>query len=79
LIGGGSWVGSFLGMTLFLGVSKEPAMASAVTLWLITFAGCSIAGIPLLLREGMSLGDLRRIASETGTEASAAASRGTQP
>jgi len=63
-IGGGSWVGSFLAMTLFLGVANEPAMAAAVTLWLITFAGCAIVGIPLLLREGMSLGELRRIASE---------------
>jgi len=63
-IGGGSWVGSFLAMTLFLGVASEPAMAAAVTLWLITFTGCSIVGIPLLLREGMSFGELRRIAKE---------------
>jgi len=72
-IGGGSWVGSFLAMTLFLGVANEPAMAAAVTLWLITFAGCSLAGIPLLLREGMSLGELRRIASEGGATASSGA------
>ena len=63
-IGGGSWVGSFLAMTLFLGIPNEPAMAAAVTLWLVTFAGCAIVGIPLLAREGMSLGELRRIAAD---------------
>jgi hypothetical protein len=59
-------------MTLFLGVENEPAMAAAVMLWLITFAGCSIAGIPLLMREGMSLGELRRIAQEKDAAATAA-------
>ena len=82
-IGGGSWVGSFLAMTLFLGIANEPAMAAAVTLWLITFTGCAIAGIPLLLREGMSFGELRRIAAGTARDAAGAAaaesSRGTQP
>jgi len=77
-IGGGSWVGSFLAMTLFLKIANEPAMAAAVTLWLITFVGCSIAGVPLLLREGMSLGDLRRIASEKdAAAASTVPARGT--
>lgn len=82
-IGGGSWVGSFLAMTLFLGIPNEPAMAAAVTLWLITFAGCAIVGVPLLLREGMSLGELRRIAhvrdAEAGAPPSAAPSKGIQP
>jgi uncharacterized protein (TIRG00374 family) len=67
-IGGGSWVGSFIGMTLFLGVPSEPAMAAAVTLWLITFVGCSLVGIPLLLREGMSLGELRRMTKDAEKE-----------
>ncbi|HUJ40421.1 MAG TPA: lysylphosphatidylglycerol synthase transmembrane domain-containing protein [Candidatus Acidoferrales bacterium] len=82
-IGGGSWAGSFLAMTVFLGIASEPAMAAAVTLWLITFAGCSLAGIPLLLREGMSLGDLRRIAAEyekgPAVPAAPAPPRGSQP
>ena len=82
-IGGGSWVGSFLALTLFLGIANEPAMAAAVTLWLITFTGCAIVGIPLLLREGMTLGELRRIASHAGADSSGAAearpSGGIQP
>lgn len=70
-IGGGSWVGSFLAMTMFLGVAREPAAAAAVTLWLITFTGCSLVGIPLLLREGMTFGELRRIATERDARATA--------
>ena len=30
-------------------------------MWLITFAGVSLVGVPLLIHEGMSLGELRRI------------------
>jgi len=82
-IGGGSWVGSFLAMTLFLGIANEPAMAAAVTLWLITFAGCAIVGVPLLLREGMSFGELRRIAKESDAGAAGpgdtASAKGIQP
>ena len=51
-------------MTFFLGVAKEPAAAASLVLWLITFCGCAPAGIPLLLREGLSLGELRRIARQ---------------
>ena len=34
----------------------------AVVLWIITFAGCTLVGIPLLIHEGMSLGELRQLA-----------------
>ena len=61
-VGGGSQVASFLAFTLFLGVDKEAAAAAAITLWLITFAGCSVAGVPLMIREGWSMGKLRRLA-----------------
>jgi hypothetical protein len=37
-------------------------------LWLVTFAGCSIAGIPLLIREGVSLGKLRELAEHEKEE-----------
>ena len=49
-------------MTVFLGVEKEPAAAAAIMLWLVTFTSCAVVGIPLLVHEGMSLGELRRIA-----------------
>ena len=63
-MGGGSQVASFLALTVFLGVKEETAAAAAILLWLVTFASCSLTGIPLLIREGMSLGELRRIARE---------------
>jgi uncharacterized protein (TIRG00374 family) len=64
MVGGGSQVGAFLALTVFLGVKEEPAIVAAATLWLVTFAGCSLAGIPLLVREGMSLGELRRMTTD---------------
>jgi len=38
------------------------AAAAAVVTWLVTFAGSCLAGLPLLIREGLSMGDLRRLA-----------------
>lgn len=63
-VGGGSQVASFLAYTAIFGVEKEPAAAASIVLWLITFAACSLAGVPLLVHEGMSLGELRRIAEQ---------------
>jgi glycosyltransferase 2 family protein len=61
-VGGGSQLATFLVFTLILGVEKEPAAIATIVLWMITFAGCSLAGLPLLLREGWSMGELRRMA-----------------
>lgn len=69
-VGGGSQAASFLAFTRFFGVESEPALATAITLWLITFAGCTLVGIPLLIREGLSVGQLRQLArSEKGDPA----------
>ena len=79
-VGGGSQLGCFLAMTQFLGAGTELAAAAAVMLWLVTFCGCSLAGIPLLLTEGMSYGELRRIAEQRDQSAAApeaGVSRGT--
>jgi glycosyltransferase 2 family protein len=61
-VGGGSQVACFLAYTTIFGVEKEPAAAAAIVVWLITFAASSLAGVPLLIREGWSLGELRRMA-----------------
>ncbi|HKV06440.1 MAG TPA: lysylphosphatidylglycerol synthase transmembrane domain-containing protein [Candidatus Acidoferrales bacterium] len=61
-VGGGSQLATFLVFTLVFGVEKEPAAIASIVLWLITFAGCCLAGLPLLLREGWSMGELRRMA-----------------
>ncbi len=63
LAGGGSQLASILVYTKLFGIEKEPAAAAAIVLWLITFAACSLAGVPLLIREGWSLGELRRMAA----------------
>jgi Lysylphosphatidylglycerol synthase TM region len=61
-VGGGSQLACFLAYTTIFGVEKEPAAAAAILVWLISFAGGSLAGVPLLIHEGMSLGELRQLA-----------------
>jgi uncharacterized protein (TIRG00374 family) len=61
-IGGGAQIASIVALTAIFGVDQEPAIAIAVMLWIITFAGCTLVGIPLLIHEGMSLGELRKLA-----------------
>jgi glycosyltransferase 2 family protein len=68
-VGGGSQVACFLAYTTIFGVEKEPAAAAAIIIWLVTFAGVSFAGVPLLIHEGMSLGELRRMAKHEEEEA----------
>src|SRR6266849_6479267 len=61
-VGGGSQVASFLAYTAVFGVEKEAAAGASIVVWLITFAACSLAGVPLLIHEGLSLGKLRELA-----------------
>ena len=61
-IGGGAQIASIVGLTAIFGVEQEPAIAISVVLWVITFAGCMVVGLPLLIREGMSVGELRQLA-----------------
>jgi uncharacterized protein (TIRG00374 family) len=61
-VGGGSQVACFLAYTAIFGVENEPAAAAAILIWVITFAGVSLVGVPLLIHEGMSLGELKRLA-----------------
>jgi len=83
-VGGGSQVASFLAFTTVFGVEKEPAAAAAIVLWLITFAASSLVGVPLLIREGWSIGELRRLAEREksaaeGAPSLAGGSRGESP
>jgi hypothetical protein len=52
-------VATFLVFTVIFGIEKERAAAASITIWLITFAGGCLLGVPLLLREGWSIGELR--------------------
>ena len=83
-VGGGSQAGSIIAYTAIFGVEREPAVAAAIVSWLITFAAVSLAGVPLLIHEGLSLGELRRMAEhedeimdeEAASHGNAAAPRG---
>lgn len=61
-VGGGSQIASILVFTKVFGVEPEPATAAAIVIWLITFAIVSLPGVPLLIHEGWSLGQLRQMA-----------------
>ncbi|HTP69389.1 MAG TPA: lysylphosphatidylglycerol synthase transmembrane domain-containing protein [Dongiaceae bacterium] len=60
-VGGGSQALSIIAFTRLYGVPQEPAVAAAIVLWLVTFAACTIAGVPILFKEGLSLADIRRM------------------
>jgi len=62
-VGGGAQAATFVALTLFFGIEKEPAAAAAIVTWIVSFASCALAGIPLLLKEGWSMGDLKRMAA----------------
>ena len=61
-VGGGSQALAIFAFTNVFGVESEPAVAAAMVIWLISFAFCSLAGVPILIREGFSLGQLKELA-----------------
>lgn len=60
-IGGGPQAVMTTAFTQFYQVPGETAFAAAMVIFLITFGVGSIVGAPLLFREGLSLGELRRL------------------
>lgn len=78
-VGGGAQLASVLVFTKIFGVETEPATAAAVVIWLIGFAACSFAGVPLLIHEGLSLGKLRELAEHEKEAASEAAAQQGEP
>jgi len=68
-VGGGAQLATFLVLTLIFGVEKVPAATMSIVVWLITFASCCLVGLPLLLREGWSMGELRQMAVAAEHEA----------
>lgn len=75
-VGGGAQALAIFAYTQVFGVEKEAAVAAALVLWLVTFASCSIAGIPFLIREGFSFGQLREMAEHEKEELAEEAVRG---
>ncbi len=67
-IGGGAQVASMIALTEFFGIGQAPAAAAAIVLWLVTFAAVLVAGIPLFIRQGLSMHELWALASESKRE-----------
>ena len=86
-VGGGSQVLTVFALTKIFDVPNELAVVAAIVLWLTTFASCSLAGVPLLLHQGWSLGQLREMAkhedevidTEIAGKQNASARRGESP
>ena len=72
-VGGGAQLATFLVLTLIFGVEKVPAATMSIMVWLVTFASCCLVGLPLLFREGWSMGELRQMATAAEHEAEAEA------
>jgi glycosyltransferase 2 family protein len=62
-VGGGSQLASILVFTTIFHVEAEAATVAALVIWMITFAACSLIGVPLLIHEGFSLGQLREMSA----------------
>jgi uncharacterized protein (TIRG00374 family) len=63
-VGGGAQASTILVLVLIFGVEQEAAVTVSMVVWLISFASCLFTGIPLMLREGWSMGDVRRMVKE---------------
>ena len=63
-IGGGYQAATFVTLTTLFGAEVEVAAGVAVLLWLLTFAAVAVVGVPLMIREGLSLGELRRMSQK---------------
>jgi uncharacterized protein (TIRG00374 family) len=74
-VGGGSQALSTIAYTKIFLVKTEAALAVSIVLWLITFAACSLVGVPLLIHEGFSLGKLRELAKHEKQVVGASAAR----
>ncbi len=67
-VGGGAQAASFFALTVFFGISQGPAAVVAIVLWLVTFGAVLVAGVPLLIRQGVSIHELWQLASESKRE-----------
>jgi uncharacterized protein (TIRG00374 family) len=75
-VGGGQQALAIFAYVKVFGVENGPATAAALLLYVVTFASCTIAGVPLLIREGLSFGKLRKMAEHEKEELEEEAARG---
>jgi hypothetical protein len=57
-------VGAILALTELFHVGVEEATGAAILVWVVIFVPCLLAGIVLLVREGLSLRKLAALAEE---------------
>ncbi len=74
-VGGGTQAATFIGLTAIFGIPVELAASATILIWLLTFAAVSLIGIPLMIREGLSLGQLRAMAKARAELTGSAANR----
>jgi len=78
-VGGGPQTAAIIAFTTIFGVQQEPAAAASILLWLVTFAACTLVGVPILIREGWSMGELLRLAEQKEAGAGQASLKGGSP
>ena len=80
-VGGGTQAATFVGLTTIFGAPVELAASATILIWLLTFVAVSLVGVPLMIHEGLSLGQLRTMAKTTAelSEPSAYTSLREQP
>ncbi|HEV8317823.1 MAG TPA: lysylphosphatidylglycerol synthase transmembrane domain-containing protein [Vicinamibacterales bacterium] len=57
-----------IGVTTFFGASNDAAVGAAIVLWAIGFVPVTIAGVIFMVRDGLSLAGLRRLAGAARRE-----------
>src|SRR5882762_6619459 len=67
-IGGGPQAVMIGAYTKFFDVPIEAAAAAAMVIYLVTFGACIFAGLPLLIQEGLSIGELKRMRERENEE-----------
>jgi len=67
-VGGGAQAASFFALTAFFGIRQESAAAAAIVLWLVTFSAVLVIGVPLFIRQGLSMHQLWELAAESKRE-----------
>lgn len=65
-IGGGHQAATFFTLTTLFGARVEVAAGLAILLWVLTFASIAVVGVPLMISEGLSLGELRAMSRRQG-------------
>lgn len=78
-VGGGAQAATFFVLSGLFGYDPEPSAAAAIVLWLVTFASACVVGLPLLIHEGISMGELWRMVSRSVAREQASPPLPTEP